>query len=367
MNVKAAKIDDQHLTQTGIPIRNLWYMLLYVWSAWDKFDRWQSEVEKAPTLDALFALILSAQIQQRLRIGLGRDYRREENEVYGIRGRIDFNETLKRLSIPHGRTFSQYSVFHANVLKNQIIRSTLIRLVQKGDFGIHSFDAEWLRKKLRRLVREMEGIDYIELKPASIRREQLKQKDADYRIMLSLCYLIFLRQMPRETTGANFLPELNRDTFLLYDIYEKFVAAFYKRHLDGWNVWPQQIIQWPAETASKYLPVMKPDLTLQHQESKRLIILDTKFTKSSLVTGRFGNVTYARDHLFQIYAYLKSQEGRSMHHKEAIGVLLYPEVEKRLHEKVKIQGHEINWITIDLSQPWESIERDLLSIPHSVC
>ena len=56
-----------------------------------------------------------------------------------------------------------------------------------------------------------------------------------------------------------------------------------------------------------------------------------------------------------------------MHHKEAIGVLLYPEVEKRLHEKVKIQGHEINWITIDLSQPWESIERDLLSIPHSVC
>jgi 5-methylcytosine-specific restriction enzyme subunit McrC len=366
VNFATKEIDDQHLTQTGIPIRNLWYMLLYVWSAWHVFDRWQSEVEKSPTLDALFALILSAQIQQRLRIGLGRDYRGEENEIYGIRGRIDFNATLKRLSLPHGRTFSQYSVFHANVAKNKIIRSTLIRLVQKGDFGIDSFHAEWLRKKLRRLVREMEGIDYIELKPANIRREQLKQKDADYRLMLSLCYLILLRQMPGEKKGEYFLPELNRDTFLLYNIYEKFVAAFYKRHLEGWNVRPQQIIQWPAETTSDYLPVMKPDLTMQHQGSGRLLILDTKFTKSSLVTGQYGNVTFNRDHLFQIYAYLKSQEDLSIHHKEAIGILLYPEVEQRLQEKVRMQGHDINWITIDLSQPWEKIKEALLSIPSSV-
>lgn len=358
--------EDHYFTKTGIPIRNLWYMLLYAWNAFHMLDRWHSEVESAPSLDALFASILSLQIHQRLRIGLGRGYRQETDEVYGVRGRIDFNKTLKKLSVAHGRTFSQFQFFHVNVPKNQIIRSTLIRLIQKGEFGIDPGPAKALRKRLRRLVREMEGIDNIELKPASIRREQLKQQDSDYVLMLSLCYLFFLRQMPCETKGEHSLPELDRDTLILHDIYEKFIAAFYKRHLKDWNVWPQQTLRWPTETISGYLPIMKPDLTIQHRKTERLIILDTKFTKASLVTGQWGNVTFNSDHLYQIYAYLKSQEERSVHHRTTEGVLLYPTVQQSLQEKVKIQGHNIHWITLDLSQPWEVVEKDLLSLPASV-
>lgn len=81
------------------------------------------------------------------------------------------------------------------------------------------------------------------------------------------------------------------------------------------------------------------------------------------MTGQWGNVTFNRDHLFQLYAYLRSQENRSKHHESAMGILLYPTVKHRLEEIVEIQGHKINWITIDLSQPWEKIEEDLLSIP----
>lgn len=353
----------QYITKTGIPIQNLWYMLLYVWNVSRMKNRWHSEVEKAPTIDALFANILAMQIQQRLRIGLGRAYRQKSDEVYGIRCRIDFNETLKRMSFSHGRTFCQHQVFHGNVPKNQIIRSTLTRLIQKGDFGIDSILAQNLRKKFRKLVQEMEGIDCIELKTADIRREQLKQQDADYGLMLSLCYLIILRQMPREDRGDYFLHKLDRDTLILHDIFEKFVAAFYKRHLKNWQVWSQQSIKWPTPDNIKYLPIMKPDLTMQHRQSKRLIILDTKFTKNSIVSGQWGKDTFNSSHLYQLYAYLKSQEHRSEYHKSAAGILLYPAVKQKLQEKAEIQGHEIHWMTVDLTEPWEDIENNLMSFP----
>lgn len=87
--------------------------------------------------------------------------------------------------------------------------------------------------------------------------------------------------MPRETAGKHFLSNIDRATQILYDIYEKFVAAFYKRYLADWHIWSQQMIRWPTknENTSNYLPVMKPDLTIQHRESGRMVILDTKFTK----------------------------------------------------------------------------------------
>ena len=82
-------------TDTGIPIRNIWYMLLYVLKRWDLKDNWKSEVENAPSINYLLALILGEQIQQRMRIGLGKSYSKIENKIHGLRGRVDFNKSLK--------------------------------------------------------------------------------------------------------------------------------------------------------------------------------------------------------------------------------------------------------------------------------
>ena len=354
------------VTKTGIPVRNLWHMLLYVWDVVHLKSHWKSEVESAPTLDALLATILANLIQQRLRIGLGRDYRSHASEITGVRGRVDFNESLKRMSFQHGRAYCQFQLFSANVPKNQIVRSTMARLVPIGEFGSSVPEANALRARLRRLVRDMESVNLVELKAASIWREQLQRHDPDYRLMLAICYLLNQRQMPTEDVGITGLPGLDRDAFTLYDIYEKFVAKFYAHHLKDWTVSPQQKLVWPTEDAISYLPAMYPDLTLQHKASGHLIVLDTKFTAKILATGRWGNQTFNRDHLFQIYAYLKSQEHRSENHKTSTGILLYPTVEQELSETIMIQGHSLRWETVDLSQPWERIEEELLAIPARV-
>jgi len=172
--------------------------------------------------------------------------------------------------------------------------------------------------------------------------------------------------MPSEQEGIVGLLGLDRDAFKLYDVYERFIARFYSHHLSDWVVSRHQKLTWPTEDASVYLPTMYPDLTLQHKASGQLVLLDTKFTAKILDLGMYDKPTFSSHHLYQIYAYLKSQEHRSEHHTTSTGVLLYPTVKHELSETVTIQGHAIRWETVDLSRPWDQIEEELLAIPNAI-
>ena len=364
MNAYAKDIfaGEMPATANGIPIRNLWHMLLYAWNEAAFINHWVAEAETSPSLDALLASILANLIQQRLRIGLGRSYTNEDRLLRGIRGRVDFAKSLKKLAFENGQAHCHYQTYSHNVPKNQIVRSTLARLVQTGHFGIDKIRADEIRLKLRRLVRDLEGIDFIELKVDLIRRQQLGRNDADYRIMLSICALLLQRQMPTETSGTYRLPGLDRDTLTLYRIYERFIANFYKHHLRKWTVTSQMPLNWPLWKSSKYMPIMKPDLVLQQRQKGNMVVVDTKFTADSLIINRWGNYVFDSAHLYQIYAYLRSQEHISDSHRCASGMLLYPTVRENLSETIELQGHQINFATINLSHSWDEIEEKLLCL-----
>ena len=180
--------------------------------------------------------------------------------------------------------------------------------------------------------------------------------------MLAICELLLQRLMPTETTEDHGLPALDRDALILYRVYERFVANFYKCHLADWHVACQVHFDWHASQTSKHLPAMLPDLVLRHKTQDHIIVLDTKFTASSLTSGRGTEPVFDSSHLYQMYAYLRSQEHLSEHHRQATGILLYPAACYRLSEAVQLQGHRIRFETIDLVRPWMEIEEDLLAI-----
>ena len=159
-------------TAYGIPIRNLWYMLLYAWNETPRSPYWQMvDVEESPSLNALLASILAKIVQQRLRIGLGCSYMPEQRLLRGVRGRIHFTRSLKQHAFERGQTFCEFEHYSINAPKNQIIRSTLFRLAQVGQFGPDQTRAEELRHTIRWLVRTLDGIDLIELTPDFIHRQ----------------------------------------------------------------------------------------------------------------------------------------------------------------------------------------------------
>ncbi len=304
----------------GIPIRNLWHMLLYAWNEYPAGSPVApGEVESAPTLDALLALVLLRTMQQRLRTGLGRAYRNEVKTLPGLRGRVNFSESLQQHSFEKGEAICDFQQYSANEPRNQIILSTISKLIQAGEFGPDPAQADALRHRLRRLVRSLEGIEFIELSPALIGRHLSLQNDRDYRLMLSVCELILQRQMPLEEHGARPIPGLDRRVLILHRIYERFVAGFYRMNLKGWEVNAQKRLDWHAEQTNEHLPVMIPDLLLRELKTGRMIVLDTKFTAGSLVENQWGKPVYDLAHLYQMYAYLRSQEDLSEAHRQACG------------------------------------------------
>jgi 5-methylcytosine-specific restriction enzyme subunit McrC len=180
--------------------------------------------------------------------------------------------------------------------------------------------------------------------------------------MLSVCELILQRQMPLEKNGTQPLPGLNREALILYRIYERFVANFYRLKLKGWEVTAQKRLDWHAEQSNEHLPSMIPDLVLQEPKTGRMIVLDTKFTAGSLVENQWGKPIYDSSHVYQLYAYLRSQEQLSEVHRAASGILLYPSAQYRLSENIQLQEHMIRMECVDLGAPWQDVENYLLDL-----
>ena len=338
-------------------------MLLYAWDEAPIKKHWSWEaVEEAPTLDALLASILAKLMQQRIRIGLGRSYVDEQKSMQGIRGRIKFPESLKGRTFERDEAYCEFEEFSANAPKNQIIRSTLARLVRMGNFGPNAKTAEQLRRTLRQLTRALAGIDIIELKLDFIRRQQFHHNDHDYRLMLAICELVLERQMPIEQTGTGTLPTIDQAALVLYDIYERFVANFYRIHLKGHTVKAQARLSWHAKYDHPYLPSMQPDLIIQDNRSGEIIVLDTKFTAKGLIENEWGKEVFDSSHLYQLYAYLSSQKHISGEHQKVSGILLYPAVHHKLSERIELQDHIIRIECVDLARPWQDIERRLLDL-----
>lgn len=358
-----SSITPAQTTEYGIPIRNLWHMLLYAWNETPRSPYWEMvDVEKAPSLDALLASFLIKLMQQRLRIGLGCSYMVEQQTLRGIRGRVQFTKSLKQRTFERGQALCEFENYSINAPKNQIILTTLFHLAQVGEFGPHQKQAEELRHGLRKLVRTLDGIDLIELTADFIHRQQAERHDHDYRVMLAICDLIRQRQMPTEYVGQQYVSQLERDRFVLHRLYERFVANFYRFHLSGWTISPQKSLNWHEKSSNTYLPVMKPDLWLQEEETRRIIVLDTKFTASSLIENRWGKEIFNSSHLYQLYAYLSTQAHLSQYHQQAVGILLYPAVQDELREVVVLQQHNIYIECVNLGAAWPQIEQSLLDL-----
>lgn len=352
------------ITEYGIPIRNLWHMLLYAWNELPEVKLTTlAEVDHAPTLDSLLALMLTKLLRQRLRVGLGRGYTQAQGMIKAIRGRVNFSQSLKRRAFEQGQAWCEYQPYHQNTLKNQIIRSTVLHLIRAGDFGKDPNQVREMRHHLQSLFHALEGIDLLDLTPDVTRRQVLERDDQDYRLMLAICDLVVQRHMPTNTNGERLQPSLEHDALTLHSIYERFVANFYRLHLKGWAVSAQKHLHWHEAFSNDLLPVMRPDLVLEHMASGKILVIDTKFTAHSLIQTPWGKQEFDSSHLYQLYTYLKTQEHLSERHRRAEGILLYPSTtSKTLSQRIKLQDMSIRVESVDLSAPWQEIEENLIRV-----
>lgn len=106
---------------------------------------------------------------------------------------------------------------------------------------------------------------------------------------------------------------------------------------------------------------MITDIIIDDLGAGRRLLIDTKFT-SILGATRFGGASLKSPYLYQMYTYLRSQEGVDLLWDQASGLLLHPAVDARIRESVTIQGHAIAFATVDLAQASRSVRAELREI-----
>ena len=192
--------------------------------------------------------------------------------------------------------------------------------------------------------------------------------------MLAAARLAFDLAIPSEEAGAALFPVTNRNIHYVRRLYEYAVYGFYNVVLPhrGWDVNHGSHLRWPIADATArvagLMPGMITDIVLnRHQlfnsvgDSQRIVI-DTKFTSITTV-GQHGNQTFKSENIYQMYAYLRSQEdaGDPLW-RTATGVLLYPSIGEDCDEAATVQGHRVRFATVDLAANSQTIRRQLLRI-----
>ncbi|MEO3480507.1 hypothetical protein AAFO90_22955 [Phaeobacter sp. CAU 1743] len=121
----------------------------------------------------------------------------------------------------------------------------------------------------------------------------------------------------------------------------------------GWTVAQGKRLSWPVTAASpgvaEILPGMQTDIELNHVETGRRIVIDTKFT-AIFTASSYRDRILKSGYLYQLYTYLRSQERPGDPASlTAVGMLLHPQTGGSVDEGVTIQGHRMRFKTVDLA------------------
>jgi 5-methylcytosine-specific restriction enzyme subunit McrC len=154
-------------------------------------------------------------------------------------------------------------------------------------------------------------------------------------------------------------------------LYEKAIGGFYRLHLDEaeWVVSIGRPLSWPVAEATsgiaQVFPSMRTDIVIDHRDRPQRLVIDTKFT-GVFTRGWYREQSLRAGYVYQLYAYLRSQEGRddpaAPWADSAAGLLLHPAIDAEVDESVSIQGHRLRFATVDLTASHGEIRSRLLAL-----
>lgn len=348
----------------GIPVRNIWLLLLYASDLYRQLGPSSVDLEENPDeIPDLVAEMLAYQVEKRLRRNLTHGFEARSAVISRVRGHIDMRFTDSRQLFDRGLVACRFEELTADTMENQFVRGALeriARLVQRTELShrCRVLAGAFIRRGVKATLASTRGI----------RLDEVGRRGSNDARMLAAAKLAFDLALPTETAGSRKLASPARDIHWLRKLFERAVGGFYSVALADthWRVWTGKTHAWPIAWKTSgidaIMPSMRTDVVLENQTAQRRIIIDTKFN-AVLTRGWYKEKTLRSGYLYQIYSYLRSQEGQGDPLAEhARGMLLHPSVGEMLQESVVLQGHELTFATVDLADSATAIRGQLLRL-----
>lgn len=265
--------------------------------------------------------------------------------------------------IDRGRVACRFHEPTLDTPRNRLIKAAL----EKGSYLASSRIAHTCREYAALMFRmgvigELPDRNTLSKEVDTINNREDRQVLAAARLLLEMA-------IPTSQAGKEYLliPEANERW--LRNLFERAVRGFYRVTISqAWDVDKGNVYQdWPLEECSDgvfdTIPRMELDIVLTRKDQQHKIIIDTKFT-SLLKPGQYGKERLSSGYLYQMYAYLRTQEERG--DRYATGVLLHPATDSASKFSCNVQGHTIIFVTVNLNAAAAEIRHSLLDVISAI-
>jgi len=332
-----------------VPIKNVYNMLVYAFEVLKSKEYERLNKEDCEDIYNLLASLLLCGTQTLIKRGFLKNYIKQNDELTAIRGRVNFSNSIRRLSFQNAKAVCDFDEFSGNILFNQVLKTVFLYL-NRQDLQRN------IKRDISRVLLYFNEIDTIGIDTIKWDMLIFNRNNAHYDTLLYFCRLICEDAISNQNRGKKEFRTL--EDGLLPTLFERFIYAFYKKHVP-YSVSFQQQIKWNTDN-TEMLPKMSVDTIISSDELK--LIIDTKFYSKTLQSNRFSdNQTVISSNLYQIFAYVKNEIART-NEKPVSGMLLYPQVDKPVKQSYHIDGNNYFVQTVDLNQEFNAIKQELHTI-----
>lgn len=355
-------IDFEHNYSAGIPVQNLWLLMLYASEFRYIADEYVSTESIDEDVANLVADVLCNQVEQRLQRNLTYGYKHSTRELNRVRGRINTLTTYSKQLLQKGKVSCTFEELSVDTPRNRYICMALAkvsRLVSKKSLKVRCY-------KLNQTMIHL-GVSPLISVNYQPKNDRFSRHETSDRKVLATAELVFNLALINEANGNGLFPSPDKQARWVRALFEKAVGGFYDLKLgSGWKVKPGKRLNWQIDDKSELIdslmPSMQLDILLENERAAERIIIDTKYT--SITTKRqYSGESFKSGYIYQLYAYLRSQEVVSDPLSlTSTGMLLHPSVGVNYNESVSIQGHDLRFCTVDLTLSSGEISQQLLDI-----
>jgi 5-methylcytosine-specific restriction enzyme subunit McrC len=204
----------------AVPILNIFYLFCYAWNHVREGLALSVGGTPGPNAVNLFGHVLLNGTRRLLKTGLERDYRLIEEELVGVRGRVLFDTSLKRLLFKQAKACCAFDELSYDTLHNQILKTTLSRLLDTDGIDYS------LRQGILEVLRTLPGISLIPLAHGHFRRTRVHRNNAFYDFIIKVCELLHGGLLPTEQEGRFRFSNVLNDETRKSVVFEEIQRAF---------------------------------------------------------------------------------------------------------------------------------------------
>ena len=333
-----------------IPIRNIYFLLSYAWKYYKPSDIRKIDEKDFTNDTEFFAEIFDLTLSKYVKKGLHRDYVEKAETIKTIKGKVDFNSTLKTLGFRSKQIDCIYDEYSSNNSINQLIYST-IHIILKSKISGE------LKKSLKKKIVFFNNVSRVKIDKQLLKTIRPVRGNSTLNFIINISKYIYYNLGFDEKDGKYDLGDFVKNKMGMAAVFENFALNFYKSKLLNSEV-RSELIKWDSETEDSKYPTMKTDITIRNKY--KVTVIDTKYY-DNMFQYHYLNIDkpkFRSGNIYQLYTYLNNLK----EDKEIEGMLLYPNTKSTVRNERIVSGKKIMINNINLNQEWTKIEEEMLEL-----